>query len=86
MNEIAGRKQFDEIPPTDIVLIVRKPRSKSRIHYSRCGHLNTEMMKLLKPESANSRYYHCENGEDRIKEECDRAKWCGRCKNQGKSD
>ena len=84
MNEITSRKQFDEIPSTDIVLIVRKPRSKSRIHYARCKHLHTVMMNMLNPESVNSDYYHCKNGqEEEISELCDRAKWCRSCKNLG---
>ncbi len=84
LNEITGRQQFDEISPMDIVLIVRKPISRSKIHHRRCGHLNTEFMNLLKPESANSAYYHCRHDrESQIREKYGNAKWCRSCKNRG---
>lgn len=64
MNKITTRQQFEGIPKTDIVLIVKKQLSKSRKHYAKCWHLNTEIMKSLNLEEANSEYYHYKKDEE----------------------
>lgn len=77
--KITNREQFNEIPTIDLVLAVRQPSSKNRIHFRSCVHMIL-LGEKWKVGKLNTDYYHCKQDEEKkIHEEYIKAKWCKIC-------